>query len=301
MAQTTLVRELSKGEQRELEERLKAGRFEWRSVPHAAFQVRGEGVVATLYTSGKFVVQGAEADGFALRYLKDAPAAAPASPARLAADPVGPDVVRIGSDETGKGDYFGPLVVAAVRLEPGEAAELATSDVADSKTLTDKRIAKLAPALMGRYAHAIERLDPPDYNRERARLGNLNPLLADLHARAIRRLLEGREDERVDVLVDKFAAEGLMRERLAGCNITLRQRPRAEDEVAVAAASVIARYAFVERLAELSEEYAVELRKGAGAPTDAAGRRFLAMHGVEALGNVAKLHFKNTDKIGGLS
>ncbi len=287
MPQRTVVLKLASAEGRALRGRLEQGDFEFRSVPHAAFSVKGEGVVATLYTSGKLVVQGPDPDGFLLRYAgREAPPAAAPSPA--------PTRTIVGSDESGKGDYFGPLVVAAVRLEPEQVAELAGSGVADSKKLADSTCRRLAPALRERYAVSVQRLDPPEYNRERERHGSLNPLLAELHARAIRALARPG----VDVLVDQFADPRLVERALGGLDVNLTQRPRAEEHVAVAAASVVAREEFLRALDELSAEFAVELCKGAGAPADDAGRAFLALHGPDRLGEVAKLHFRNTAKIG---
>jgi ribonuclease HIII len=291
MPQETLVVQLAPEAQRRLEQRLAAEDFERRSVEHARFSLKGEGVVATLYRSGKLVVQGSEVELFARRYLDEL------SPERGASAAPGPIAVGarplIGSDEAGKGDYFGPLVVAAVRADPGQRAELARSGVADSKTLSDERVRVLAPALEQRYPCAFEALDPPEYNREHARHKSLNPLLAELHARCIRRLARAGDL----VLVDKFAHESLVAGRLVGLPIELRQETRAEREPVVAAASVIARARFLDGLRRLSEECAVDLHKGAGDPTDRAAREYVALHGREALGRVAKLHFKNTSKI----
>jgi ribonuclease HIII len=296
MVQETLVVQLAPAAQVELERELApaidGGALETRTVEHARFQVRGAGVVATLYRSGKLVVQGPDARLFAERYL--GPAGAPSAPEESVPLVVG-ERTLVGSDEAGKGDFFGPLVVVALRADPRERAELARAGVADSKTLSDARVAVLAPALEQRYACAAEVLTPADYNREHARCGSLNPLLAELHARAIRRIaVPGAL-----VLVDKFAHESLVASRLAGLDVELHQHVRAEREPVVAAASVIARHLFLEGLRQLSEESAVPLHKGAGEPTDRSAREFVKLHGREALGNVAKLHFKNTAKIRG--
>ena len=292
MAQETLVLKLSKAEGEQLRRRLDDGPFDWRSVPHAAFSVKGEGVVATFYTSGKLVVQGPEPGLFAQRYLNRAPETTGGPPSSgVPSVPI--DRPLIGSDECGKGDYFGPLVTVALRLEPDQRSELAATGAADSKQLSDERVRVLGPALQARYPHAIELLEPPEYNAEHARQKNLNPMLADLHARAIRAL--ARPGDRV--LVDRFANEKLVAERLEGVDVELFQTPRAERELAVAAASVIARAVFLERLAALSEECAVDLHKGAGAPTDKAAREYVRLHGFDALERVAKVHFKNTGKI----
>ena len=292
MAQETLVLKLDPKAQELLERRIATGTFDHRPVEHARFSVRGEGVVATLYRSGKLVVQGADPRTFLARWL-DGIAALPVPPAAPAAPAAGAELTTIGSDEAGKGDYFGPLVVVAMEVPPGALAELRAGGVVDSKLLTDERVHVLAPHLCRRYRHAIERLDPPEYNREYERVGNLNSLLADLHARAIRRLAAPG----ALVVVDQFANERLLRERLASSRVDLRQLFRGERVPAVAAASIVARSLFLEGLRELSDAWAVDLHKGAGPPVDRSARRFLQIHGREKLREVAKMHFKNTAKL----
>jgi ribonuclease HIII len=292
MTQETLVLKLAPAQQARLEHELEGGDFEKRSVEHARFSVRGQGVIATLYRSGKLVVQGSETRLFAERYLGGLEAA----PARAAAGPIEVgERTLIGSDEAGKGDYFGPLVVVALRADPRERAELVKAGVADSKTLSDERIRVLAPALEQRYAFASEVLEPADYNVEHPRHKSLNPLLAELHARCIKKLARPG----LLVLVDKFADEKLVASRLVGLDLELHQRTRAEREPVVAAASIIARNLFLEGLKRLSEEFVLDLHKGAGEPTDRSAREFVKLHGREALVRVAKLHFKNTRKISG--
>lgn len=289
MTQRTLVVKLRPEEHEALRARLQGAEFEWRTVPHAAFSVRGQDAVATLYRSGKLVVQGAGAAIFLARYTDAAPPPEPVmdSIART-------DEPTVGADETGKGDYFGPLVVAAVRLKPAEAERLADLGVADSKRLTDKRALRLATGLR-ELPHAVELLHPEEYNEVYPRYSGLNPMLADLHARAIGQI--AREGDRV--LVDQFASEGVMGAATSHLTIRLEQAPRAERNVAVAAASVLARAEFLLALAELSERWSVDLRKGAGVPTDEAARAFIEAHGREKLGQVAKLHFRNTAKLKG--
>jgi ribonuclease HIII len=296
VAQKTLVVQVPPADRARLRARLELGVFEHRSVPYAVFSVKGEGAIATLYSSGKLVVQGEEPSIFVERFL--GPAVALESKARkpeasAPGDAAAADVTTIGSDECGKGDYFGPLVVAAVRLEPGQSSKVSASGVRDSKTLSDEAALRMGGALRSVFAHAVARLDPDEYNRTHQRPGQLNAMLADLHARAIREL--HRPGARV--VIDQFGPERLMRERLAGLDIDLHQRPRAEVIPAVAAASVIAREEFLVALRQLSEEYAIDLHKGAGEPVDRAARRFVALHGREKLVHVAKLHFKNTQRV----
>ena len=287
MAQGTLVLKLSPAEQKELEAKLEGGPFDYRSVPYARFSVKGEGVVATLYTSGKLVVQGGAPELFTQRYLGRG---APEAPTKRLVDT---DKPLIGADETGKGDYFGPLVAAAVKLLPEQRADVKALGVADSKRIDDAAIARMAPVLEANLEHAVEVLDPPDYNATWGRLRNVNEVLGDLHAKAIGRIAKAGDA----VLIDRFAAESVMAKRLKPLQVDLAQAPRAESELAVAAASILARHAFVTRLDAMSEEWAVDLQKGAGAPTDRAARTFVKIHGFDALERVAKVHFKNTQKI----
>lgn len=285
MSQATLVLKLSPAEQTELKARLERGAFDHRSVPYASLSVKGEGVVATLYQSGKLVVQGNQAELFAQRYLGRVP-----EPSKPLADPTRE---LVGADEAGKGDYFGPLVAAAVRVAPEERPFLTKLGVGDSKRLSDDFIARIAPVIEERFPHAIEVLDPPEYNETWGRLRNVNEVLGDLHAKAIGRIVE----KGTAVLIDRFAAASLMEKKLKSLGVDLTQETKAERELSVAAASVLARNGFVQRLKELSDEWAVDLQKGAGAPTDAAARRFIAVHGFDALEKVAKVHFKNTSKV----
>jgi len=278
----------------DLHRRLTGGPFDFRSAPHATFSAKGEGVVATLYASGKLVIQGADPEGFAAAWLKgDARGEPGSSPSTGAGAAAGPEVTAVGSDESGKGDYFGPLIVAAVRLEPDEAVALAGGEVRDSKKLTDDRALRIGAALRARFPHAIARLDPPAYNARHAALKNLNPMLAELHAQAIAELAAPG----LYVVVDQFAAANVLEKALAGLDVELHQRPRAEELVVVAAASIIAREEFLLSLRRLSDEVGVDLCKGAGAPADAAAREYVQLHGAEALERVAKVHFKNTAKI----
>jgi ribonuclease HIII len=302
VAQRTVVLKVPAARGAEIERRLLEQRFEFRSAPYALFSAKGEGVVVTHYTSGKFVVQGDHPETFVETYLGVACASPSAKPTPRAADPFAPqgsEVITIGSDESGKGDYFGPLIVAAVRVTPELSKKLEGGEVRDCKLMNDASVLRVGAALRANVPHAIARLDPPAYNAEHARVKNLNPMLAALHALAVRELLTGAEPG-VRVVIDQFGNESLLRKALAGTAIQLEQRHRGEEELAVAAASVIAREQFLAALHELSEEYAIDLAKGAGSPVDAAARRFVQLHGPDKLGAVAKLHFKNTQKLGTL-
>jgi ribonuclease HIII len=297
VAQKTLVVQVGPEDRGRLKARLETGVFEHRSVPHAEFSVKGEGVVATLYLSGKLVVQGEDPSIFVERFvggdalvLQSERLQREGSTAETAEDD---DRSTVGSDECGKGDFFGPLVVAAVRLDPRQSRGVRDAGVRDSKMLSDESALRLGGALRSTVPYAIARLDPEEYNRTHQRPGHLNAMLADLHARAIREV----QRPGVRVVIDQFGPESLMRERLRGLDIALEQRPRAEVVPAVAAASLIAREEFLTALRELSGRYAVDLHKGAGEPADVAARKFVELHGRDALVHVAKIHFKNSARV----
>lgn len=297
MAQSTLVLKLPPARGPGLRSALAAAGYEFRGVPHSLFSARGPDLVATLYKSGKLVLQGTDPQGFVARFLEGA-ALPPDKPVAVRSPGPAPApavVTTVGTDESGKGDYFGPLVVAGVRLTPELAAALSGGEVRDCKLLGDASVMRIGAALRTRVPFAIRRLDPPDYNAAHARLKNLNPLLAGLHAEVIRELAEPG----VRVVVDQFANPRLVADLVGNLDVDLVQKTRAESsELSVAAASILARQEFLAALAELGSTWGLEFAKGAGAPTDRAGRRFVAEHGAGQLGQVAKLHFKNTLKIG---
>jgi ribonuclease HIII len=271
---------------------------DWRTAPHARFQVRVQGVVLTCYESGKVVVQGRDLDTFAGRFLDDLE---PVQRAERDGGTPAFDAPTIASDEAGKGDYFGPLVVAAVHADPTSARTLREMRVADSKTLSDERARQLAGAIEKALDHELAVLEPEDYNRAHAAAGNLNVVLADLHGRAIAALARRNPDAEV-VVVDRFGSEHYVADALRAEGVTvprLVQVVRAERHPAVAAASILARAGFLDGLAACSDACGTDLHKGAGAPVDRCARRVFEIGGRELLGKVAKLHFKNTAKIGG--
>ncbi|HEY8486569.1 MAG TPA: ribonuclease HIII [Limnochordales bacterium] len=215
-----------------------------------------------------------------------------------AAAPGASFVPRVGLDESGKGDYFGPLVAAACALvRPEQEQELARLGVADSKRLSDGRCRQLAEQLRAMVDWEAVTIFPARYNQLYARLGNVNRLLAWAHARALENLLQ-----RVPVpmvVADQFAvSEQRLREALMqrGREVVLVQRHRAEEDLAVAAASVLARDLFLQGLARLSRLAGISLPKGA-THVEQAARQVVARGGAELLRQVAKLHFRLTQAV----
>ncbi len=210
----------------------------------------------------------------------------------------GRSIERIGIDESGKGDYFGPLVIAAVFVDATTHGELKLMAVRDSKKISDGRILELAPDIKTICPHSVIAIGPQKYNELYAKIKNLNRLLAWGHAKALETLLEqGVTCERA--ISDQFGDERMIVNALQekGRKIALEQRPKAESDVAVAAASILARAEFLLRLKRLSQEVGTTLPKGASPSVELAAKMLIKKHGQDRLGSVAKLHFKTTKAI----
>jgi len=208
-----------------------------------------------------------------------------------------PKIERIGIDESGKGDYFGPLVIAAVYVDATTQNELMLLNVRDSKKITDGRILDMAPDIRILCPHSIITIGPQRYNELYVKIRNLNRLLAWGHAKALEILLGKVSCGRA--IADQFGDERLILNALQekGRTIILEQRPKAESDLAVAAASILARAEFLLRLKRLSDEIGTALPKGASSTVELAGRMIVKKHGEDRLASVAKLHFKTTQAV----
>jgi ribonuclease HIII len=288
--------------------------------PHERWRLRlsrgKSAATAVLYTSGKLVVQGtAPAHDEVRDALVPLLSGLAGSDALVATPPAQRVQERreqsaneswIGTDESGKGDYFGPLVSAGVYVDRELADRLERLGVRDSKKLSDKRVLALAPQLrniLGPRARTTI-IGPPRYNelyREfRAEGKNLNSLLAWGHYRSVLDLLKAGATPGY-LIVDQFADARYIEERLASetqrRDVEILQFPKAEADVAVAAASILAREAFLAWLAKTSHELGVTLPKGASQQVIEVARQIVATHGEAALGGYAKLSFKTTEKV----
>lgn len=203
----------------------------------------------------------------------------------------------IGIDESGKGDYFGPLVIAGVYVDEKTSTILKKAGVTDSKKIQDTKINKLAKIIKDNCPYDIVIISNERYNELYDSIKNLNKLLAWGHARVIENLLE-----RVDckfALSDQFGKPELLQEALMskGRKIQLMQKTKAEENIAVAAASILARNTFVEKISELELQYQIELPKGASMQVITAAKKFVQQYGFDAIKKVAKVHFKITNQI----
>ena len=274
----------------------------FREVPYALFgaEHRGDKVSVVMYESGKFVIQGKGTTDFIQFYLE---------PVLLGEAKLGyehilnPELLqpRIGVDESGKGDFFGPLVVAGAYVNESAISELTELGVKDSKAISsDKRIFEIAKGIRGTKGclWSVVPIGNEAYNRLHTSMGNVNSILGWGHARVIENLL-ARVPDCKKAIADQFGNKRIIEKALMerGQKIELVQRHKAESDIAVAAASIIARDEFVRRLAALGRELGVKLPKGAADAVIAAGQEVVAKHGRDALAGVAKLHFRTTQKV----
>lgn len=204
---------------------------------------------------------------------------------------------RIGIDESGKGDYFGPLVICAAFAHHNDDEWLSELGVQDSKQIEDKRLIQIAREIREAVEHEVIVISPKRYNELYPDFRNLNRMLAWGHARALESLLE-----RVNAPVaisDKFSARDHLQAALMekGSQVKLIQITGAEQDLSVAAASIFARAAFLRSLKKLEEEYEMPFGKGASTIVEQQARDFVERYGAERLGEVAKLHFKTTLKV----
>ncbi len=204
---------------------------------------------------------------------------------------------HIGTDESGKGDYFGPLVVAGLFLPDGQQDVLAEMGVRDSKKISDNRIRAIAELLKKGYKYSIVAIGPGRYNELYVKMRNLNRILAWAHSRAIENILE--EVRCTTAITDQFGDKLFITNALLkkGKTIELIQRPKAEEDLAVAAASILARAEFLKRLFFLSRDIGIDLPKGSSPRSEETGVKLIEAHGSQILDKVAKTHFKLTKRI----
>ena len=205
---------------------------------------------------------------------------------------------HFGIDESGKGDFFGPLVIAGAYTDKNLARSLIDAGITDSKKISDSKIKKLSKIIKesSGIEYEIILISPEKYNEIYSKIGNLNNLLAWGHAKCIENLCQ-KKPECQRALSDQFAKSSVLESSLGnkGKKILLEQRTKAEEDVAVAAASVLARNHFVDWMDKNSKELGIELPKGASSRVIDAGDQLVKTHGKGILSKIAKTHFKTAD------
>ena len=305
---TSYTAKLDEAKATALNRHLREHGYEFRDVPYARFAATKDKLNVVFYESGKLVVQGKGTQEFVEFVLEPEIL----QEARLGYEAVlNPELLipRLGVDESGKGDFFGPLCVAGVYVNETVVKAWTDAGVRDSKNISsDKKMAELAE-LIRETPGCVTTVVPignEAYNRLYTKMRSVNTLLAWGHARVIENLMGQRHRMNpppVRAISDQFAAnkETVAKALMSlGREIELVQRHKAEADLAVAAASILARNEFVTRLAGLEKQFGMRLPKGASSAVDAAAKEFLAKQGVENLPKVAKMHFRTALRAQGL-
>lgn len=264
--------------------------------PYVTFAAKVKGVTVLVYTSGKVVFQGANAETIAEQFGYQ-------SASQSASDTVsGQNIPLIGSDEVGNGSYFGGLAVVASFVTPDDHALLKKLGVDDSKNLTDSKIRQIAPILENNIKHKALLLSPQKYNQVvgKGKMHNAVSVKVALHNQAIYLLLQdGVKPEKI--VIDAFTSRQnyqkyLKNEANQFANpLTLEEKAEGKY-LAVAVSSIIARNLFLENLDKLSQEVQYKLPSGAGSQSDKVASQILTAYGMSGLEHTAKLHFANTQK-----
>lgn len=302
-ASMTLI--ITKDKFEQFKEYLAQQNYDFEERPHQYFLARKEGSVVNLYLNGKIVIAGNDENKRKeiIAFLDTLQAEQHIKTDKEYA-PIDVAGVRIGTDEVGKGDYFGPLVIAGVLADETQILKMESLGIKDSKSLSDTTVQNFAgqiKKIVGQKQFSIVTISPIKYNLLISKMKNLNRLLGWGHARAIENILI-HHNKCQTAISDQFGDQSFIENALMklGKKIQLIQTPKAEREITVAAASILARSESINRINEMSQSYGFEFPRGA---TDVipTAESFVAKFGYNALLNVAKIHFKTTGKISNIS
>ena len=280
--------------------------------PYSVFQVKDYVCVITLYESGKLIFQGIGADIEASYWMEEerilnkrdlqSELKAEQDKKDKKAEELNDDrfknISTIGSDEVGTGDYFGPIIVTASFVDIKKKSFLYELGVRDSKKITDEKIISIAPTLIKEFPHVTYILTPSDYNR--LGITNMNKVKAILHNKVLYALKE-KNYNYDKIVVDQFCYPVKYYEHIKATpnkvtNITFTTH--AEDKcLSVAVSSIISRYIFIKEMEKLTKEMNMNIPKGAGTNVDEVGVKIVKQYGINKLNELAKLNFKNTEKI----
>ena len=267
------------------------GEFQTTPPQYAKWQLKPENCVITCYTSGKTVFQGKDANVYAAAFMQvqdEIPNTATTN-----------QYPQAGSDEVGTGDYFGPVCVCASYVTQDNVDFLIKLGVRDSKQMSDADMLKIGPLLMERIPHSLLIVPPQKYNQVHES-NNLNAIKAKLHNQAYINLAKKIELPSFKI-IDQFTPETSYYRYLKNEPQVIRGihfETKAEDKyLSVAVGSIISRYGFLKTWEEMEQKYNMTLPKGSGDKVDVGAQEFVERYGFDRLGEVAKLHFKNTEKI----
>lgn len=281
--------------------------------PYSVFQAKEADTTITLYESGKIMFQGISADIDAAIWIDlekkhnnrniDLKTGKELKKDKSSLEPKKANFDKyntIGSDEVGTGDYFGPIVVSATYVPSELSSFLHELKIMDSKKLTDDKIKEITPKIIAKVPYTTIILKPSDYNKYYQNDINMNKIKAILHNKVLLSMQQ-KMPNYDKIVVDQFASPKKYYEYLQGSKEILKNitfTPKAEDQcLSVACASIISRYVFLKEMASLSQELGMEVPKGAGANVDTFGKQIINQFGQDKLQEIAKLNFKNTEKI----
>lgn len=283
-----------------------------KTPPYAIFQANEADTVVTLYESGKAVFQGISADIDANMWSEMEKHLNPHKKIDIkSADDKKKEKTKttnskvyntntIGSDEVGTGDYFGPIVVTAAYVTKENIPFLEKLGVKDSKKLTDEHILKVVPQIIKQIPYSSMILNNEEYNKKYNKNMNLNTIKAVLHNKVLLNMTKKYQDYNY-IVVDQFTSPYTYFKYLNNVaeiqkNITFLTK--AEDQcLSVACASLISRYIFLKEFEKLEKTYNIAIPKGAGELVDEVGTKLIKKYGEDILRKIAKLNFKNTEKI----
>jgi ribonuclease HIII len=305
MKQNSFTIKLTGEQQEKLATLLRAPHYTPVEVPHTQIAADTGTCRVNLYNSGKCLVQGKGAEEWITFTLEPEVL----GEARIGYDAIhDPESVQphMGIDESGKGDFFGPLVIASVYTDAKSVEILKELGARDSKRITSDRVAlqlasEIRKKLDGKYA--IVAIGPEAYNRMYTKIANVNRLLAWGHARAIENLLE-KVPDCPRALSDKFGNTVLIERALMekGKKIKMDQRTKAESDPAVAAASILARAGFLMALRKMEKDFGIEtVPKGCSAKVKQIAAELVAHKGPGILLKTCKTHFRTTEEVLGMN
>ena len=272
-----------------------------KEIPYVVFQAQDEDTVITMYESGKVMFQGTSADVDAAMWGVQLENTKEKKEEKKKENEKYYYATAVGSDEVGTGDYFGPIVVTACYVKKEDIPFLEELGVGDSKKIEDDKILKIAPQIAKKILYKSVILSNTEYNEKYRKDINMNKIKAILHNKVLYQLVHEEKVTYDYIIVDEFAREARYYEYLNDQSLVQRGitfLTKAEDiSPAVGCASIISRYLFLKEFDKLSDALHIPLPKGAGKDVDTIGEEIVEKYGEEKLKEIAKVNFKNTDRI----
>ncbi len=267
--------------------------------PYAIATVNVDNCAITFFKSGKVVFQGIDAQDEANTWKSMSVSKQNTSSSITTNDYI--YIAHGGSDEVGTGDYYGPICVAATYVDKDDIKFLIELGVKDSKQLSDEKILEIAPQIIKQIKYTQLSVDNDKYNSLISQGYNMNKIKAYLHNQALNLLIKKNNLINPRLIIDQFAEKKLYFSYLSNVKEIVKNvefMTKAESiSPAVAAASIIARYSFLQRMTVLEQKYCIKIPKGAGAAVDTFGQLFIKIHGIEEFKHICKYNFKNTEKV----